>query len=123
MRNPKYFKILNEYAVFRPTGKVSLERAVLLVTEGIAYARSLNIRKLLIDITNLRGFESPSVTTRYYIIQEWRRAAGNVRVAIVAKPEIIYHQKFGTTVAGNRRFKVDIFTTEEDALKWLESFK
>ena len=124
MSKLKDFEILKEYAVFRPTGQVFLDRAVEIVTDAIAYARSLNIRKLLIDITNLTGFESPDVTTRYYIIHEWGRAAEKrLRVAIVAKPEIIDPHKFGTTVASNIGFKADIFTTEEDALNWLESFK
>lgn len=123
MSKPEHFEILKEHAVFRPRGKVSLEQAVKLVVEGIAYARSRNILKLLADITNLTGFESPSVATRYFIIHEWARAAKGVRVAIVARPEIIDPEKFGTTVANNIGFKADIFTTEEDALIWLEQVK
>ena len=105
-------------------GQVSLKQAVELVTEGIAYARLLSIPKLLIDITNLTGFEPPNVFSRYLIIHEWARASAKiVHVAIVARPESIDHRKFGTTVALNIGFKADIFTTEGDALIWLELVK
>jgi hypothetical protein len=118
------FEILKDYAVIRPTGQVTLERAVEMVTDAIAFARGHRFRKLLIDITNLTGFESPGVATRYYTIHEWARAAGGiVCVALVARPEIIDPRKFGTTVANNIGFKADIFTTEEDALIWLERVK
>jgi hypothetical protein len=91
-----------------------------LVTTAIEFARSLNIRNLLVDITNLTGFEPPDIALRYFIIHDWARAAGgSVRVAILVRPEMIDHQKFGNTVAANAGFAADTFTTEEDALTWL----
>lgn len=124
MSKPEHFEILKERAVFRPTGKVSIEQAVELVTAAIAFARSLHIRKLLVDASNLTGFESPSVTTRYFFVHQWAHAAaGGVRVAFVVRPEIIDHRKFGAIVAANVGFIADTFTTEEDALIWLERGK
>lgn len=118
------FEMLEEYAIFRLTGRVSLERAVELVTAAIAFARSVCIRKLLVDVSNLTGFEPPGVTMRYLFIHDWARAAvGSVCVALVARSEMIDTQKFGTTVAANRGFTADAFTTEEDALIWLERVK
>jgi hypothetical protein len=119
-----HFEILKERAVFRPTGQVSIEQAVELVTAAIAFARSLHIRKLLVDASNLTGFESPDVNMRYLFIHEWARAAaGGVRVALVTRPEMIDSRKFGVIVAANRGFTADAFTTEEDALIWLERVK
>jgi hypothetical protein len=124
MSKPEHFEILEKHAVFRPTGQVSIGQAVELVKQAIDFARSLNIQKLLIDITNLTGFEPPDVAMRYFIIHEWARVAGRrVRVALVARPEMIDYQKFGTTVAANAGFVADSFATEEDALIWLESGK
>jgi hypothetical protein len=120
MSKPEHFEILKERAVFRPTGQVSIGQAVDLVSTAIGFARSLNIPTLLVDITKLTGFEPPDLALRYFIIHEWARAAGrSVRVAVVARPEMIDHQKFGTTVADNVGFFADAFTTEEDALIWL----
>ncbi len=124
MSKPEHFEILKERAVFRPTGQVSIGRAADLVASAIGFARSINIRKLLVDITNLTGFEPPDLALRYLIIHEWARAAGrSVRVAIVARPEMIDHQNFGATVAANIGFAANTFTTEEDALIWLWGVK
>lgn len=121
MSKPEHFEILNERAVFRPRGQVSIEQAVELVTAAIAFARSLHIQKLLVNASNLSGFEPPDIAMRYFIIHEWARAAaGGVRVAFVAIPEMIDARKFGTTVAANMGFTAHAFTSEEDALIWLE---
>lgn len=120
MSKPEHFEILKERAVFRPTGQVSIGQMTELVATAIDFARSINIRKLLVDITNLTGFEPPDLGLRYFIIHEWARAAGRtVRVALVVRPEMIDHKKFGTTVAENLGFVADGFTTEEAALTWL----
>ena len=100
-----------------------------LVTEGITFARSLDVRKLLVDITNLTGFEPPGVVLWYFLIHEWARtAAGTVRVALVTRPEMVDSEmvdsrKIGTAIAAEISFTADVFTTEEDALNWLERAK
>ena len=38
------FEILKDYVVFRPSGKVTLERAVEMVTDAIVFARDHCIR-------------------------------------------------------------------------------
>ena len=120
MSKPEHFEILKERAVFRPTGQVSIGQAAELVATAIGFARSINIRRLLVDITNLTGFDPPDLALRYFIIHEWARAAErSVRVALVARLEMIDQQKFGSIVAANIGFVADAFTTEEDALTWL----
>jgi hypothetical protein len=120
MSKPDQFEIQKAHAIFRPTGQVSIGQVAELVTTAIDFARSLNIRNLLVDITNLTGFESPDIALRYFIIHDWARAAGgSVRVAILLRPEMIDPQKFGNTVAANVGFTAHAFTTEEDALTWL----
>src|SRR5262249_22261259 len=99
------FEIQKGYAVFRPTGQVSVAQAVHLVTDGIAFARTLDVRKLLVDTTNLTGFEPPGVVLRYFLINECARAAGgSVCVALVTRPEMVDSEnvdprKIGITVA------------------------
>jgi hypothetical protein len=124
MSKPEHFEILKERAVFRPMGQVSIAQVAELVATAIGFARSINIRRLLVDITNLTGFEPPDLALRYLIIHEWARAAGkSVSVALVVRPEMIDQQKFGSTVAANIGFVADAFTTEEDALTWLWGVK
>ena len=120
MSKLEHFEILKERAVFRPTGQVSIGQAAELVATAIGFARSINIRRLLVDITNLTGFDPPDLALRYFIIHEWARAAErSVRVALVARLEMIDQQKFGSIVAANIGFVADAFTTEEEALTWL----
>jgi hypothetical protein len=116
-----HFEMPVNHAVFRPTGQVSMERAVELVTTAIDFARARGVRKLLVDVSNLTGFEPPSVVERYFFVHEWARAAGGiVCVALVTTPQMLDQQRFGRTVAENVGFTADAFTTEEDALIWLQ---
>lgn len=124
MGEPEYFEILKNYAVFRPTGQVSVERAIELVTTAVAFARAHRIRNLLVDASHLRGFERPSAAGQYFFVHECARvAAGFVRVAFLVRPEMIDPKRFGRTVAANVGFIADAFTTEEDALIWLQGVK
>lgn len=124
MNQPKHFEILESHAVFHPVGEVTLEQAVQLVLSAITFAREHQIGKLLTDLTNLTGFESPSIATRYFFIQEWARAAqGRVCISMVAKPEMIDPEKFGVTVAENAGLCCDVFASKEEALAWLRNIK
>jgi hypothetical protein len=117
------FEILGDNVVFRPTGKVTLERAVEMVMDAIVFAREHRIRKLLVNTSNLTGYEPPNLTARYFFIHDWSRAAPDVRVALVTRPERIDPQKFGITVAANLGSIIEVFTSEADALNWLETLK
>ena len=65
------FKIMGDYAVFRPSGQVTLDDAVEMVTAAIGFARTQNIPKLLVIISGLTGFDPPAVSTRYFYVKEW----------------------------------------------------
>ena len=75
------------------------------------------------NTSNLTGFEPPSLTARYFFVHDWAHAARDVRIALVTIPERIDRQKFGITVAANLGSIAEVFTSEEDALKWLEGLK
>ena len=89
---------------------------------AIALARSQRVNKLLLVTTGLTGFETPSSSDRFFLAHEWSAAsAGAVKIACVARRELIDPKKFGVMVARNRGEEVDVFTTEEEALAWLLS--
>jgi hypothetical protein len=124
MSAPEYFETLDDISVFRPIGHVSLDQAVQIVSAAIAYARDQNIRKLLVVTSALSGFEPPGIFARFSLVEEWVRASrGVVRVALVARPEMIDFQKFGVTVANNRGLISDVFSSEDEAKAWLQSLK
>ena len=117
-----FFEILPDRAEYRPVAKVTLSEAVEIVTAGINHAREHHQRNLLLDLTGLTGFESPSLGQRFFFIQEWARAArAYVRVAMVARAEMIDPQKFGITVAANNRQTFDVFASKDEALAWMRS--
>lgn len=121
-RSPDHFEVVEGRGYFRPVGSMSLEAAAELVTVALAYARAQGIKELLVNATGVTGFPSPTLSERYFIVDNWARVVrGAVRVAMVLRPEYIDPQKFGVTVAFNRRFIADVFELEEPALAWLGS--
>ena len=121
MSELEHFEIVDDHAEYRPIGQVSLDQMVQLVKSAIAFAQEQHIEKLLAVTSELTGFKSPSLITRYDAIREWAKASGNVvRVALVARPEMIDPQRFGVTVAGNLGFIADVFVSEDEALAWLQ---
>ena len=114
------FQIFPDYAEYRPRATVTLDEGVRLATAAIKHAREQEQRKLLLDLSGLTGFESPGLGKRYFVVEEWARAAqGYVSMAVVLRPEMIDPQKFGITVAANNSQVVDVFGTREEALEWL----
>lgn len=109
-------------ARYHPVGSVSFDDVVRMVRAAIAAARANRATKLLIDTTALTGFSSPGILARFLAVVEWaKEAGGTVRMAMVAREEMIHQQKFGVTVAANRGFRSDIFPTEGEARAWLDA--
>lgn len=106
--------------LYRPVGSVSFTQAVALVRAAIAFARRNQVRDLLVDTTGLTGFLSPDTFQRFLAAVAWAdEATGGLRLAMVAREEMIDPEKFGVTVAANRGLVSNIFTTEIEARDWL----
>ena len=106
--------------LYRPVGSVSFDEAVALVSDAIAAARRNQVRDLLVDTTALTGLPSPDTFQRFLAAVAWSdEARGGVRLAMVARAELIDPNKFGVTVAANRGLVSNIFTTEAEARAWL----
>jgi hypothetical protein len=109
---------------YRPVGSVSFDEAVALVRAAIAATRSHQAREILVDTTALTGFPSPTTIQRFFAAVEWAAEAGGcLRLAMVARTEMIDPEKFGVTVARNRGLLSNIFTTEEEARAWLAAMQ
>jgi hypothetical protein len=53
---------------------------------------------------------------------KWAESAGStLRVALVARTELIDPQKIGVLIMQNRGGNGDVFTSEADALEWWEA--
>lgn len=107
-------------AHYRPVGQLTLEEAIELVDEIIAFARERRIPKLLINARSLTGFHPPSLPTRYFAARQFAATGqGQVQLALVIQAEMIDREKFGVTVARNAGMNADVFAQESEALDWL----
>ncbi|MEJ0086005.1 MAG: hypothetical protein WDO72_10000 [Pseudomonadota bacterium] len=116
------FEQIGKRGFYRPSARVSFEQAVEMVAGVMREARRLELIDLLVNTKGLVGFGQPSIFARHSLAVEWARSSGpNLRVALVARPEVIDPQKIGVLMAQNRGVAGDIFTNEAEALAWLDS--
>ena len=114
------FEVVGGRGFFRPAGHMSLAEAVARVDAAIAYARAQAIKELLVNGILVTGFDPPSLSERYFLAEKWALTArGALRMAVVVRPEMIDPEKFGVTVAFNRRLIADVFVDERPAVEWL----
>lgn len=110
------------YASFRPVAETSLAEAIEFVNRAILFAREQQIKRLFVDTTNLTGFGPPKIFERYFLAERFAATAqGQLKVAILARPEMIHPEHFGVLVARNRGLYGDVFSSETEALGWLLS--
>ena len=120
MDTPPGLELLEGYARHRPTGEVRFRPAVEGAGRIVAWCREHGIEKLLLDSSGLTGFANPGPEERFLFGEALARAAqGQVKIAIVTRPEIMDAEKFGITVARNRGLFAEGFTSEAEAVAWL----
>ena len=108
--------------VYRPVGSVAFDEVVVWVRAAIAAACSNEAASLLVDTTVLVGFSSPDTFQRFLAAVAWAEEAnGRLRLAMIARAEMIDPQRYGVIVAANRGLVSNIFTTEEEARAWLDA--
>jgi len=114
------FVFVDGIAVFRPVGRRTLQQGIVLLRDAIARANAQRIDKLMLVITEVTGYEVPSLAMRSSMVRQWADAAGGrVCVAVVCRPEYIDPQKFGIKVATSLGMVADVFESEGEAADWL----
>lgn len=122
MDEPDGFRIEGGRGLFCPIGSMSFDEAVVAVRAAIAVVRSHQAAELLVDTTGLTGFVSPDTFQRFLAAVGWaEEAGGRLRLAVVARADMIDREKFGVIVAANRLLVSNIFTTESEARAWLDA--
>ena len=122
MRTMKEFEQVGSRGFYRPNAKVTFEQAVDMVAEAMTLARELGLADLLVNTTGFTGFPPPSVFARYAMATKWVQSAGaTLRTAVVARPELIDPQKIGALMVQNRGAIGDVFSSEPEALLWLDA--
>lgn len=115
-------EMLDGICLIRPRGESTLVAAVELINRAIVYCRQRNIGKLLVNGTGLVGVPIPNLVDRFLMVEEWaQRAQSMVVVALVVHADYIHPEKFGVKVARDLGLMADVYTSEDEALKWLTS--
>jgi hypothetical protein len=105
---------------FRFRGECDLVEATELVRKALAYCRTRNIPKILIDGRDLTGLPIPSLIDRFLMVDEWAQEAGGVIVMVlVVQPQYIHPDKFGVKVAADLGLRANVFPDEAEAFVWL----
>jgi hypothetical protein len=119
MNPPIEFEILDGYARFRASGEATFHETVGLVARAISEASDQGIKRLLVDILELRGFPHPTTSERFFMAEKWASNARGLRLVVVAREDLIDPLRFGVTVARNRGLFANVFATEAEAVEWL----
>ena len=122
MQAPEQFEQIGTRGFHRPIGVLTLEQGIELVADGIEHARALGLADLLVNTRGLTGFAAPTTFGRYAFAVRWADAsAGKLRLAIVARPEMVDEEKIGMVMAQNRGLEAGTFVQEADAIRWLDT--
>jgi hypothetical protein len=124
MKVMEHFEQIGTRGFYRPITQCSFEQGVDMVADAIKAARDMGLSDLLVNTTGLTGFAAPSVFARYNMATRWAETAGaSLRVAMVARAELIDPQKIGVLILQNRGGNGDVFTSEAQALEWLDAHR
>src|SRR4051812_19240922 len=97
-----------------------MEEATELILRAVAFARNHNVRRLLINGTQLDAVEPLTVLERLDFSERLAREAyAPMKIALVTKPDVIDAQRIGMIVAANRGLHAYVFTSETEARAWL----
>ena len=117
---PDFLSLEGKIALIAPVGEFSLEAAVEMIRTAILFCRENDIAGLLVDARRLYGFPHPSVSDRYWFIQEWKEASeGDVILSFIQRPEMIDPGQIGVTMAANAGLEAAVFDNEPAAREWL----
>jgi hypothetical protein len=116
------FEMAESRAFYRPKGLISAGELVDKITLALQLGRQIGIREMLVNIQGAFGFETPGPSFRRWAVQRWALAgAGGLRVAMVARGELICPQKTGLLIAAEQGLHAHICTQETEAFGWLDA--
>jgi hypothetical protein len=122
MNKLAHFEVIGRRGFYRPVCRSTFEQAVEMVAEAMRHARELGLQSLLINTTGFSAIAPPSIFGRHALAVKWAESAGpTLHVAVVTRPEMVDPQKIGVIMAQNRGASGDVFTSEAQALAWLDT--
>jgi hypothetical protein len=121
MAASNHLEVIGDIGYCRLSGSRGFQQSVKAILEAMIAAREQGLRAMLVDILELHGFEPPTVVERHGMVRAWADAAqGMLRVAMVVPPAFIDPDKFGVVAAANFGLVGNVFSSETEALAWLD---
>jgi hypothetical protein len=116
-------KLQGELLLITANGQVQVDIASQLLKQVCDIAAEKKVNKILVDCLDVTGelasferYRLGAETAEVYLTQ----GQTNVRLAFVGKPPTT--QGFGVRVAQNRGLITKLFSTQQEALQWLDEF-
>jgi hypothetical protein len=108
-------------AFYRPRGIISPCLLVDLLVYVLQDVRAKGRKEVLLNLTGISGFDSPDADFRRWAVKRWARAVnGEMRVALVLKPEYICPERSGMVTAAQEGLHAHVTADEREALEWLD---
>lgn len=108
-------------AFYRPRGVISPCLLVDLLCYVLQDIRARGRKEVLLNLSGISGFDSPDADFRRWAVKRWAQAAnGEVRVALVLKPEYICPERTGMVTAAQEGLHAHVCADEREALEWLD---
>jgi len=115
-------KVKEDYLHVRCKGTYTKGALLELVDQVLDRMEQENLRKALVDITELGG-TPPTILERYEIGEVLAKKQGNrtivTKIAAIGKEPIVDPNRFAETVAVNRGAFLKVFTNVTEAMDWL----
>lgn len=118
---PEFVERIGPRAFYRPVLSANFHEALQLCMAAVTWAREQKCSDMLVNVYGIVGIENITTFMRYEVAVAWAQAAGSLRVALVVPDNLMDPQKFAMLMAHNRGVNGDVFTTEAEALHWLNA--
>jgi hypothetical protein len=118
---PPFVERVGERAFYRPVLSADFHEALGLCMAAVRWAREQGCTDMLVNVRGISGMEAITPFMKYEVAVGWAQAAGALRVALVVPDHLMDPQKFALLMAHNRGVNGDAFTSEADALHWLNA--
>jgi len=118
---PEFVELVGQRAFYRPILSTNFHEALGLCMAAVRWAHDNHCTDMLVNVRGISGMEAITAFMKYEVAVGWAQVAGSMRVALVVPDELMDPRKFALLMAQNRGVNGDAFTSEAEALQWLNA--
>lgn len=118
---PEFVERVGQRAFYRPVLTAEFHDALERCMAAVRWARDAGCSDMVVNVRGIAGMEAITAFMKYEVAIAWAQSAGTMRVALVVPDHLMDPEKFALLMARNRGVNGDAFTTEAEALRWLNA--